>query len=287
MIPSTLQAGAHENLVTEFDFAHNSSEQTYNDLKTTIVNVPAGFTANNTAVPTCTDAQLTAIVGGNLLNACPPESQVGTISVILTVDSHEPKLYTLPVFNMEVTSFGVPAELGFKAASVITQNLPVRVRSEDYGLTVTSPNIEELAEPHGVKVTVWGVPAASEHDAERDRACEEPLGGGKPLCEGGEVEVNLPVKPFLSNPTKCGAFTASMEANSWEDQEIFSETSMETAPIVACERVPFNPSIEVQPSTRSAESPTGLDVSLVVPQSWEKPETLATSNLKDAKVALP
>ena len=32
-------------------------------------------------------------------------------------------------------------------------------------------------------------------------------------------------------------------------------------PIAECERVPFEPSIEVNPSTRSAESPTGLEVS--------------------------
>ena len=45
----------------------------------------------------------------------------------------------------------------------------------------------------------------------------------------------------------------------------------EVGPIGECERVPFEPSIEVQPTTRSAESPTGLNVSLVVPQSVGKP----------------
>ena len=39
--------------------------------------------------------------------------------------------------------------------------------------------------------------------------------------------------------------------------------------------------------TRAAESPTGLGVSLVVPQSWENPTTLSTANLKDTTVTLP
>ena len=43
----------------------------------------------------------------------------------------------------------------------------------------------------------------------------------------------------------------------------------------------------MQPTTRSAESPTGLEVSLLVPQAWENPFTISTSNLKDTTVTLP
>ena len=68
-----------------------------------------------------------------------------------------------------------------------------------------------------------------------------------------------------------------MEADSWEHPEEWSKASDEVGPIGECERVPFDPSIEVQPSTRAAESSTGLDVSLVVPQTWENPFSIATS----------
>jgi hypothetical protein len=78
-----------------------------------------------------------------------------------------------------------------------------------------------------------------------------------------------------------------VEADSWEEPTHWTTASTEIAPIVGCERVPFRPTIEVQPTTRSAESPSGLDVSLDVPQTWEKPETLSTANLKDTVLTLP
>lgn len=51
--PSTYQAGAHSDWTTTFDFKHTASGRTFNDVRTTVVNLPAGFVGNNTAVPTC------------------------------------------------------------------------------------------------------------------------------------------------------------------------------------------------------------------------------------------
>ena len=68
-----------------------------------------------------------------------------------------------------------------------------------------------------------------------------------------------------------------MTAYSWEEPANIQEASFETPLIGECERVPFSPSLEAQPSTRSAESPTGLAVSLLVPQSWENPYSIATA----------
>ncbi len=281
---SSDQAAAHSDWITEFDFAHTSEDETYGDLRDTVVNLPAGFDANNTAVPTCTNAQL--LEGATVQAAvphCPPASAVGTISL----DFGRERI-TVPIFNMQVTSFGVTAQLGFL---VFTNPniLTVRVRPGDTGLTVTSIDTPPVGEIRDISVTIWGVPAAEEHDLERQQACHQ-IGTEKTCANlsGGPVAANVPVKPFLSNPTSCGSFTASMKADSWEEPENWSEASdMEVGPIEECERVPFEPSIEVQPSTRSAESPTGLEVSLVVPQTWESPYTIATANLRDTKVTLP
>ena len=68
---------------------------------------------------------------------------------------------------MEVTSFGVAAELGFNVVGIVTQDLIVSVRPGDTGLTVTTPNITRLYEPRDITVTVWGLPAAKVHDPER------------------------------------------------------------------------------------------------------------------------
>jgi hypothetical protein len=288
------RAGAHSDWVTEFDLAHKAKAETrgetYGDLRNTVVNLPAGFDASNTAVPTCTDAQLLAGASINaILPSCPPASAVGTIS--LDFGSGR---FTVPVYNMQVTSFGVTAELGFLIATN-PQILNVKVRPDDTGLTITSSDTPLSGDIHDIVVTTWGVPAAHEHDLERQQVCLENVGRefGCTSFLGGPVSANVPIKPFLSNPTSCGSFEAKMEAESWEEPGSGLPGGMPThasdmvGPISECERVPFEPSIEVQPSTRSAESPSGLEVSLVVPQTWEQPSTLSTANLKDTTVTLP
>ena len=287
--PSTLQAGAHGNLTVAFDLAHSGSglaAKTYNDLKSTVVELPVGFAGSNTAVPTCTDAQLIGEEAGD--PECPPASQVGTITFALNAYRASVKS-TFALYNMEITTPGLAAQLGYDAVFV-NQFLDVAVRPGDLGLTVTAPAIQDTSEPHEISVTTWGVPGSSEHNAERGRKCYAPGTSQVAECEGGGEEVTGTPRPYLADPTSCGAqpLLANIAATSWEEPSAApSIASSEVAPIVECERVPFSPSIEVQPTTTAAESPTGLDVSILVPQSWENPETIATSDLKDAKVTLP
>jgi hypothetical protein len=289
IVPSTMQAGAHADLTTSFDFAHNSLQRTFNDLRSTVVNLPPGFIGNNTAVPTCSVSQLLQARPAEGLTVhgtgadCPPDSQVGTISFTLAVPG-APAHQTFDLYNMETNTPGVAAELGFHAI-LLTQLLVITVRPGDSGLTVTSPNIEELGEPHDVSVNVWGVPNSSAHNAERGLECNTFVGAL--LCFGGGEEVSVPPKPFLTNPTSCGTSTATMSSNSWEEPEHFSEASTQVGPITECERVPFEPSIQVTPTTRSVESSSGLNVSEIVPQTWEKPESVSTANLQDTVLTLP
>jgi hypothetical protein len=298
-VPSTGQAAAHADWVTSFDFAHEANGRTDNDLRSTVVNLPAGFIGNNTAVPTCTQAQLLALWQkdeeknenkSSALSDCPPASQVGliTLEVIAAEGGGLPAQLTVPLYNMEVTSFGITAELGFKASALV-QTLQIGVRPGDSGITVTTPKVPKFSEPHNVRVTVWGVPASHEHDAQRGEICgifaERP-----PVCHqeyGGPKAAGVAVRPFLSNPTSCGIFTASMAAYSWEEPEQLTSALSETAPVGECDRVPFEPSVEVQPTTSAVESPSGLNISLVVPQSWENPFSISTAHLKDTRLALP
>ncbi len=283
---STDQAGANEDLTVAFDFTHNSKDQPFNDVRDTFVNLPAGFMGNNTAVPTCTSAVLTAVGTGGALADCPQDTQVGTITLGLTFATKRPMRMTFPVYNMEVDSPGIVAELGFKALGFV-QVLPITVRPGDSGLTVTAPDITSLTEPHEISVTTWGIPASHVHDAERGQVCQTAAEGTPVECFGGGHAVDIPLRPFLANPTSCGLFTATMQADSWEEPGRYSEAQTEIGPIVECERVPFHPSIEVAPTTDSAESSSGLNISLVVPQNWAFPEVVAASNLKDTTVALP
>jgi hypothetical protein len=193
--PSTDQAGAHEDLTTTFDFAHDAQGHSYNDVRNTIVDLSAGFTGSNTAVPTCTLAQLLSGVTTlqeQSLPACPPASAVGTISLDF---GGEP--ITLPIYNMEVTTFGVTAQLGFRVLAT-AQLLNVTVRPGDSGLTVTDPQIENLGEPRNISVTIWGVPASHEHDLARQQVCE--LGHCRSAL-GGPVAAGVSGRRSLSLPT--------------------------------------------------------------------------------------
>ncbi len=243
-------------------------------------------------MPTCTDAQLVYESGEHGgVTQCPLASQVGTISFEIANPNGGTKLpahITVPLYNMEVTSFGVTAEFGFRAI-LFTQTLTIGVRPGDSGLTITTPNITKV-EPRNISVTVWGIPAAEEHDAQRGEACG--VGFEVPaICHnefGGPQAAKIPVKPYLSNPTSCEPHIATMTADSWEYPEDWTPPAQtEVGPITGCEHVPFDPEIEVAPTTRSAESPSGLNISLVVPQSWENPFSLSTANLENTTVALP
>lgn len=286
MVPSTVQAGGHEDLTTSFDFGHDGAGHTYNDVRSTVVSLPAGLVGSAAAVPTCPTADLLSQHGAT--SECPVDTQVGTISFDLTFEK-VPVRATFGVFNMEVTTPGVAAELGFNAF-ILSEVLPVRVRPGDTGLTVTAPDIENVGEAHAVSVTIWGVPGAHEHDAERGMSCiPEPLTALVATCKGGGKSVSTPARPFLSMPTACPGvpLEATLEADSWEEPSVWSKASTTLGPVTGCERVPFQPAIEATPTTSLAESPSGLDLSLVVPQSWEKPEVTATSDLKDTVVTLP
>jgi hypothetical protein len=292
--PSTLQAGAHSDWTTSFAFEPGGEGPTYNDARNITVEVPAGFVASDTAVPTCTQAQLLGIERKNgndpsgELPECPLSSQVGLITIEAYTTGTVPALFTVPIYNMEVTSFGTTAELGFKTV-IFTALLQIGVRPQDVGLTSSTVNLPKVGEVHKVSVLIWGVPAAKEHDAMRGGTCGI-YGEIPPVCRnefGGPQPANIAVKPFLSNPTSCGDFEAKMEADSWEQPFAWTKATDTVGPIDECERVPFEPSIEAQPSTRAAEAPTGLEVSLVVPQTWENPFTIATSNLKNTTVTLP
>jgi hypothetical protein len=279
--PSTEKAGAHADLSIAFDFSHNAEGETFNDVRTVSFELPPGFIGNATSVPACTEAQL---LGPELKPECPPGSQVGTISFKGSLAGNLSVMSAEPLFNMNPSRPGVPAELAFRSL-IATQNLPLVVRPQDSRLVLNSPDLDVLAEPHDVSIALWGVPAESSHDPERGHECFSL--NSEPECHGGGESANEQPRPFLSNPTSCGPSVAAIRADSWEDPEEWSQASAEAGPIVDCEGVPFDPVIEARPSSDSAESPSGFAVSLRVPQTPGDPSSTSTSALKGASFILP
>ena len=94
-------------------------------------------------------------------------------------------------------------------------------------------------------------------------------------------------------PSACsGSLVSSLELTSWQS----GATASKSAPmadaegnpvgITGCGALDFSPTLKARPTTNVADSPSGLEVDLHIPQTKSQ-ETLATANLKDAVVTLP
>jgi hypothetical protein len=188
-----------------------------------------------------------------------------------------------PVYNL-VPPGGVPAQFGFafqNQVGIISASLGP---GPGYRLSAKLRNLNELSIINS-SVTLWGVPADPSHDSERSAAC---------LSSGGTCPSDAPPKPFLTMPTSCGEpFAATSGMDSWETPGVLAKGSFETTdskgnplPITGCNALDFNPEIEARPTTNLADSPSGLDFHLQIPQN-EEPAGDATSHLKDAVVTLP
>jgi hypothetical protein len=284
--------------------------------KDIVAELPPGFIANASAAAKCELVQLAHGDGNYSRPLCPPESQVGTVALGAALGFRGTGEPGVPLFNMEVPP-GVPARLGFGFANV-TVVLDASLRNGgDYGVDVISRNISGGIPLAGTTLDVWGVPASPAHD--RERACRgefPPLAQpGVATCESEAEEV-----AFMRLPTSCADEATGMpftvHADSWFHPGDFDSRTIRTHnapgyPLPAepstfpaaytgptqwgspqgptgCEDVPFEPSISIRPTTHTADTPTGLEVDLEVPQeNLLDPEAISSSDLKDATVTLP
>ncbi len=304
--PAT-QAGSHPDIAeTEFflDSSVNSKgvEWPVEQLQDVVVRVPPGLVGNTNGIPTCTQVQLLAESGDPDAVACPPASQVGFITVWLSggKEATEPGEYgRLPVgvYNMERPAgtkgspIGTPALFAFNIAGQVIQVYAKLRTGDDYGVTVISKNAPQTLPIAGVKFEFWGVPADPSHDAQRGEC-----GKTAAIDTCPSPEKDNP-KPFLSLPTSCegpgpnNSVETFLEVTSWEegtDGSSFLSHDNEGNPIgtEGCNALDFSPSLKARPTTNVADSPSGLDVDLHIPQS-EDPKGTAEAHLRDTTVTLP
>jgi len=255
------------------------------------VELPAGFAGNPTAVPRCSAAQFADDLNG--LPACPNSSTVGYAAVKAEFDPippGAPAYYHLPVYNLE-PSPGFVAKLGFIVIGVpVTIDVGVR-ESPPYGVYARLVDASQAALFYSSKVTLWGVPADSSHDAFRGNCLEVLVAG--PIDEvisKGKCATNIPKAPFLTSPRSCDEpLVASFFGVAWNTGA--QATAAATAPArTGCSKVGFAAEAAAQMSSSSAESPSGLsfelnidDPGLVDPSE----EAIAFSDIKSAEVTLP
>jgi hypothetical protein len=250
--------------------------------------LPPGLIGNPTPFPQCTLAQFLELVpGGN--DACPSRTAVGVARITYQEAGNLGYItQVVPLFNVE-PSVGEPARFGFLLpGTAVILDTAVRTGG-DYGLTVNVDNITQTAGFLKSEVTFWGVPGDPRHRAQRGWAClETALGHGSPPCEAPEEHAP---PPLLALPTSCtGPLQTSVEADSWLQPGSFLSTpaSVPLPAMDGCNRLPFEPSIDLTPDGQAGSTPTGLAVKVSVPQSVSlDPAGLSEADVKNTTVTLP
>jgi hypothetical protein len=246
------------------------------------VDLPRGMVVNPQAAEKCTEAQLEFLGEGG--PACPGGSMVGVISV-MNSNGGTFGLGPLPLYNM-VPPAGAPAEFGFSILEGIYTHVEGFVRTgEDYGLSAVTNDIPHIIQISGFKVVLWSDSTAERYDEVRGNCMFSPH-----KCPAGKQQT----MPLVSMPSSCGGpLTTRAAISSWEEPDVFSRDSFESADangnpvgVEGCNQLDFNPSIESKATTTLADSPTGLDFHLKVPQT-PGVEAPSTANVKDVRVSLP
>jgi hypothetical protein len=210
----------------------------------------------------------------------------------------------LPLMSQAVTIWGVPwaaehdmwrVRQGFLSSSVCAAGAPDCLVQRD------------------------GIPAEGLHSI--DPMGEDPNPNYDPVSYNPNWG---PIKPLLSLPTSCPGEPLETVArlDSWQNPAAENDPGSddfdpgdpawqafeyEAPPVEGCEEIPFDPSISVDPTSRDADTPTGYDVEVRVPQNnqpaqhlaadpddetgapayWKTAAGRATAHLEDTVVTLP
>jgi hypothetical protein len=247
--------------------------------------LPAGLVGNVAAAPRCS---MTAFLArrNDIANQCPDASAVGMVNLAIV----EPRSLgylrmAFPFFNL-TPGFGEPARFGF----VVLGN-PVVIDTavdpdDEYKIVASARNTTQLIDFLSSTLVLWGSPGDRRHDSARGWGC------GFNLIEVGTCErpPSLPEQALLRQPVSCVTpldFRAEVEF--WNAPPgVFDAAGESHGTLSGCNKIPFDPGIEAEPTSKLAENPTGLDFRLDMPNSGLlNPGAIAEGQAKKVEVTLP
>jgi hypothetical protein len=234
------------------------------EVKDVAVTFPLGFYGDPLAVARCPEVDMTDRES-SYHTLCPPASQVGTVRLVWEGGNYSKGSY--PLYNV-IPEPGYPAELGFNASlsQPIFLYASLVPGPSGYRLRIATPGALRSSDVEGISITTFGDPA--EHNG-----------------TGGSAA-------FVTNPTDCSAepLSVSAEATSWEGGSATAESTAYPE-VSGCNLLQsaatFDPSVKVEPETTQADTPSGYEVDLKVPQAPDVFGAPATPELKNATVTMP
>jgi hypothetical protein len=300
------QAGSHPFAMTTGFRVNLDAEGFLTDgrVKDAFLRQIAGFSGDTTAYPRCSSLQFLTIDPASNTNSCPANSAVGvTANGALNPEAW----YQSAVYHL-VPPPGVADRLGFRVIN-IDIIVDIVLDPESHEIVATARNIPETEYVYGNKTQLWGNPSDPRHDTLRGR-CAGPSAFTVPLSEEFEfvpsASCSLSTSPagaFITLPTRCdGANVTGYAADRWEEPGALLSSGLpelsdpdwvtggfETPPFTGCGSLPnFSASISAVPTSRAAQSPTGLDFSLDVrDEGLQNPDGVSKSQIKKAVVTLP
>jgi hypothetical protein len=285
-----IQAGSHPfAMTTIFHFNTRNDPQLGvipdGSLKEVVADLPSGFAVDPNAVPHCSNADFSAVIFGTLSVKCPDDTALGVFGLLKSGKNVSSEL--TPVYNL-VPPPGVASKLGFRVGNV-SAVIEGGVRDGgERNLYATVGGASQAELIYGSTLTLWGNPADPAHDGER----------GNCAIQGGSCPISTTERAFITLPRSCsGPLRTIFQIDSWQNPTEWvraeSETHDNAVPpnplgMSGCGKLGFNPSITAQPTTKAAQSPTGLDFSLDVhDEGLTSPTGIANSDIKKAVVTLP
>jgi hypothetical protein len=275
------QAGGHPfALTTTVKFAPGDDPK---DLR---IELPPGLLADPRAVAQCPPQAA----------RCPTDSQVGVFSLHFTGGEDqlevEGSIYNLTPYT------GVPAELGLEVPIldriILTAHL---IRSPaGYTLALVGSGLPTLdlgevlsgAPPlhlSGMETTLWGVPAAATHDAQRGISCFGGIVAGLG-CQGGGLSDGEPAVPFITMPSGCSTTPVStVWADSWQEPGRYVQAQSVLPTMSSCDRSAFWPELSLRPETLRPEAADGVSLAIKVHEF--EGTTVAAPELRAATITLP
>lgn len=248
------------------------------DLRDAVVDLPLGVSGSGVSTPTCTLHELSAEGEANKQgrSACPVDTIVGYVQSYPEGNVSA----SSPVYNV-VPERGVAAEFGYVDSLGGTHVIDADIAPtpEGYVLRSTAREIPQVL-LNEITTDIYGDPAV------RDKAAgPAPAMFTNPSeCTGKPLVTDIYVDSWQNPGVDNADGTPAVEdpAGGWVKAESSSPA------VTGCEALAglFHPVIEASPESGQADTPTGLQVNIDVPQQ-EEPEAPATPPVKEIEVKLP